>query len=782
MAGESLIYQILYDGGKLSKYLVEGSITLTPDNSINYEISWNLSVKTKKNSSIIDTFSSDKEDENFTISGQSPNEIIKDQFQGLIEDAIDSKFSELKLKENKFSYESPTNNESPKQKSRRHFFKTFGQPKENQYLGEGESSDQSFSEKFSIFSANDQYEDKNLPPGYVYASKGTARTIHTHTYGHPNGNNIEKYFTIGIYEFSSFQMVKSKIVDRDKKEPIVGATVQTSTGETTKTDKNGEFEVKIPIPAVAIPKKEPKEVEGINPSESVFNDGSLSSNYDADVKQDKPKEKEVVEATVINDYDQGATTSPAPASTKEVVEATVIDDYDQGATTSSTPASTTTSSPPPTSTPADYELIDTTYLNSGRTVYTYEDINTGEKITRNQPLQSSQPPTTNNPYAAEDALLTSKSGANINQEPAPPPPPPPVITADSKPDPPKITITSKDHEQHSVVPVTLDGNVRETMGVVPVVSNEVAMEETKREELLLPEPKIKAFQQSKTDSDMRKQIAMNKMISHIKTVLLPQALLLISAFGISKAQEFMGKKFGDMNAACPSNLKELNKLIKRKNKLTKRLNNIYKFLDRIEMGIKILDGLVTAAQVAVEVASAASLLPLLPLPPPAVVPSPPSTANKLEKARRELNKLKLLSSSVLLILEVITDLLFKILSYLNMLDSLIQGCTEEYLQEHPEDAEQIQTQVNNNLLESLNEIIQQQTEEQETNSREHKGFTFQVESINTSEVNGLQRRRALALNSQGIVMLKGEPSFSSNDKILIDELKFYINQNDLKAE
>jgi hypothetical protein len=281
---------------------------------------------------------------------------------------------------------------------------------------------------------------------------------------------------------------------------------------------------------------------------------------------------------------------------------------------------------------------------------------------------------------------------------------------------------------------------------------------------------------------MRKQIAMNKMISHIKTVLLPQALLLISAFGISKAQEFMGKKFGDMNAACPSNLKELNKLIKRKNKLTKRLNNIYKFLDRIEMGIKILDGLVTAAQVAVEVASAASLLPLLPLPPPAVVPSPPSTANKLEKARRELNKLKLLSSSVLLILEVITDLLFKILSYLNMLDSLIQGCTEEYLQEHPEDAEQIQTQVNNNLLESLNEIIQQQTEEQETNSREHKGFTFQVESINTSEVNGLQRRRALALNSQGIVMLKGEPSFSSNDKILIDELKFYINQNDLKAE
>ena len=45
----------------------------------------------------------------------------------------------------------------------------------------------------------------------------------------------------------------------------------------------------------------------------------------------------------------------------------------------------------------------------------------------------------------------------------------------------------------------------------------------------------------------------------------------------------------------------------------------------------------------------------------------------------------------------------------------------------------------------------------------------------------LKRRRAVARNSQGIIMLKGEPSFSSNDQILIDELVFYINQNDLKA-
>ena len=46
----------------------------------------------------------------------------------------------------------------------------------------------------------------------------------------------------------------------------------------------------------------------------------------------------------------------------------------------------------------------------------------------------------------------------------------------------------------------------------------------------------------------------------------------------------------------------------------------------------------------------------------------------------------------------------------------------------------------------------------------------------------LKRRRALARNKQGVVMLKGEFSFSSIDQILIDELVFYIQQNNLKAD
>ena len=54
-----------------------------------------------------------------------------------------------------------------------------------------------------------------------------------------------------------------------------------------------------------------------------------------------------------------------------------------------------------------------------------------------------------------------------------------------------------------------------------------------------------------------------------------------------------------------------------------------------------------------------------------------------------------------------------------------------------------------------------------------------VETEDTTK--SLKRRRAIAKNAQGIVILKGEWSFSSIDQILIDELVFYIQQNNLKA-
>ena len=59
------------------------------------------------------------------------------------------------------------------------------------------------------------------------------------------------------------------------------------------------------------------------------------------------------------------------------------------------------------------------------------------------------------------------------------------------------------------------------------------------------------------------------------------------------------------------------------------------------------------------------------------------------------------------------------------------------------------------------------------------GFTFGVETEVTDSK--IKRRRAIAKSSNGVILLRGEYSFSSIDRILIDELIFYIQQNNLQS-
>ena len=62
------------------------------------------------------------------------------------------------------------------------------------------------------------------------------------------------------------------------------------------------------------------------------------------------------------------------------------------------------------------------------------------------------------------------------------------------------------------------------------------------------------------------------------------------------------------------------------------------------------------------------------------------------------------------------------------------------------------------------------------------GFELSVIKEEKFKVGDQYRRRAIGKNSQGITILQGEPSFSAEDQILLDELAFYIVQNNLKAD
>ena len=65
---------------------------------------------------------------------------------------------------------------------------------------------------------------------------------------------------------------------------------------------------------------------------------------------------------------------------------------------------------------------------------------------------------------------------------------------------------------------------------------------------------------------------------------------------------------------------------------------------------------------------------------------------------------------------------------------------------------------------------------------EYKGFFLSVETESEEAAQGLsiKRRFAVGKNADGVQLLQGEKSYSSNDQILIDELIFRIDSEDLK--
>jgi hypothetical protein len=78
-------------------------------------------------------------------------------------------------------------------------------------------------------------------------------------------------------------------------------------------------------------------------------------------------------------------------------------------------------------------------------------------------------------------------------------------------------------------------------------------------------------------------------------------------------------------------------------------------------------------------------------------------------------------------------------------------------------------------------ILQSQTKENSTTNLSYQGFTFEIVKVQLPNDPTVERTIAQALNTEGIVVLQTQPSFTQNPKILIEELKLLINKDNLKA-
>lgn len=320
--------------------------------------------------------------------------------------------------------------------------------------------------------------------------------------------------------------------------------------------------------------------------------------------------------------------------------------------------------------------------------------------------------------------------------------------------------------------IGLDGLPRLSLGLIQLPPFSPNFPKIGRPEFNFPKFQMLSLKLPKIDFQMNLQVKMNKLITRIKTNLLPMIMLLLAKeFNICDAPKALDLKEAgvtDLGNTCPPNLEALNEAIRKKNRLTKILNNIYKFLSSVKIGVKFIDNTISVAQIALQIAKSITFIPSTPAGGP-----PSASSNVVEQIERELKKYKLISSGSLLVISIIVELLYRALRYMSLLDMLIGSCI-------PEGKDEILAQ--ESLSKELLEITQTQSQQLSPVVTNINGFIMSVISVDNIEINNVKRRQAIAKNQAGVIMLRGEPSFSSNDQILIDELVYYIQQNDLKAD
>ena len=383
-----------------------------------------------------------------------------------------------------------------------------------------------------------------------------------------------------------------------------------------------------------------------------------------------------------------------------------------------------------------------------------------------------------NVYITDDVKSVGLIGSNINSNP----------TGDftlmgeyQKEKTFKLTFSLDGYITKTINPFIKNGNLNilpKDIGIIELFSNLPSKKSTIIE-VPYTQPQLQTITTAEKAKDPQGFFTdefLQRVVKTIKVTLVPLALAQIAKFGITNAKEALGKPIEELNASCPTNLDELNEIIRLKNKLTKQLNNIFNSLETIQVAVSFANQVINVADIVFKTLSSIILaFPTIPFAPDitkAFTSKIPQLGNKSiqEVIAITLETLKITSASTLLILNILIQILQKLLNYLALLDNLVQKCAI--------DGALPQETLSLDLLTST----QEQANQGSPVVTNVNGFEMGVITVEGATDQGLKRRKAIARNSDGVIMLQGEPSFSSNDQILIDELVFYIKQNDLKAD
>jgi len=270
-----------------------------------------------------------------------------------------------------------------------------------------------------------------------------------------------------------------------------------------------------------------------------------------------------------------------------------------------------------------------------------------------------------------------------------------------------------------------------------------------------------------------KKFSIGKLVDTLKTKLVPLAISLLLAFAISKISQSNRK-------TCPTP-DALNDVIRTRNRVVRQLNQIFQSIvinTALAAAFTSLAGVLKGVRLGMDALPAPQATGVFPAKDfgGLIFAQPYSFTAKLQHINDELEKLeeanKETSRATLVSLVLVIAGATTVILLLRSIDKMTQECAEE------NGVTQVElTAINQELL----NLAEEEEEDGNPIIDNTNGFIFSVETDNTNPVGTLKRRFAVAKDSRGVTLLKGEPSFSSSDQILIDELVFYIQQNNLKA-
>ncbi len=323
------------------------------------------------------------------------------------------------------------------------------------------------------------------------------------------------------------------------------------------------------------------------------------------------------------------------------------------------------------------------------------------------------------------------------------------------------------YSDNSIIPFTQDNQLLKNPQPVKLKTKSTDLDEKKVQYKQLDSKLLK--QATNTLSKSPEEALVNFIKSQIKVLLnslLPAILTILAAFGIDKLNGLLNGNKG----ICPKQSK-IDELIKLRNQIVEQLNSISKSIDILIQAVGIAQGLIAVLKVIFNIILA---IPIPVAVPPGIV-LPQSIIQKGADVVQTLKKLAdqflNISTTVLMALLIFKSIIAILLNLLNVLDSLLLSC-------YPQAS---LLSLDSNLLLIQQEINDANNTNEQVLTRRLNGFTLEIQILNTNAVGNLKRKQAVAKNSQGVILLTGEPSFSASEQILLDELYFYIQSNNLKA-